>query len=291
MQEDQVQHTNNQVQRHCKGIWIPIEIWNDPDLNLTQKALWAELHALNGPDGCFASNAYLAKFMGIDERNIRAAIAVLKEKGLVYQESFDGRTRVLRTLYPQPPGNIPTPPKKSLDIDIEHPVRPDENIRARGMKTSAPPSPPYKERYKEEASSAQVHASAKSQENFSEDELEEIEKVLEKRKRDGKPDPYNPSAFNRKIVEDYRQRAVGEQAVAKKAEERDELIARRRSVAETWKLCNFEDGIKIRVSDMHVEVCNKSGCCPYQYDIPKNDWNNLLAFLQSKYIGPKLISA
>jgi DNA-binding IclR family transcriptional regulator len=65
-----------------------------------QKCLWSEIYALNGDAGCLASNEYLAKEMQVNEKNLRRSLAKLKEKGLIYQESFDGRVRVLRTRYP-----------------------------------------------------------------------------------------------------------------------------------------------------------------------------------------------
>lgn len=96
-------------QKHCRSVTIPIEIWEAPGLNWMQRCLWGEIHVLNGPDGCFASNEYLAKKMGVNEQNLRKALAKLKQLELIYQESFDGRKRVLRTRYPQHPND----PKKT----------------------------------------------------------------------------------------------------------------------------------------------------------------------------------
>lgn len=83
--------------RDFKGIWIPKEIWLDQTLTYFEKILLAEIHSLNGEEGCYASNEYFCNFFNERERKIQDALAKLKAKGYVYQESFDGRTRVLRT--------------------------------------------------------------------------------------------------------------------------------------------------------------------------------------------------
>lgn len=87
----------NNLPRDFKGIWIPREIWLDQTMNYFEKCLLAEIHSLNGQDGCFASNEYLCNFFNEKERKIQDALAKLKAKGYIYIESFDGRTRILRT--------------------------------------------------------------------------------------------------------------------------------------------------------------------------------------------------
>jgi DNA-binding Lrp family transcriptional regulator len=84
-------------QRAFKGIWIPAEIWLNPELSVQDKILWAEIDSLDGKDGCFASNAYLAKFMKLSEDRIKEIITKLKKLGLIKQKSFDGRTRILES--------------------------------------------------------------------------------------------------------------------------------------------------------------------------------------------------
>ena len=88
--------------RDFKGIWIPREIWLDQTLTYFEKCLLAEINSLNGSDGCYASNEYLCKFFNERERKIQDGLAKLKAKGYIYTESFDGRTRIMRTnLSPQ----------------------------------------------------------------------------------------------------------------------------------------------------------------------------------------------
>lgn len=82
--------------REFKGVWIPAEVWLCKDLGIVEKALYAEICSLDGKDGCFASNAYFAKFFGISERMVSGYISSLKDHGFICVESFNGRTRILR---------------------------------------------------------------------------------------------------------------------------------------------------------------------------------------------------
>jgi hypothetical protein len=88
------------IHRDFKGIWIPKEIWLDRSLSYFEKCLLAEIHSLDGEKGCFASNEYLCNFFNERERKIQDALANLKAKGYVTMQSFDGRTRVLKTNIP-----------------------------------------------------------------------------------------------------------------------------------------------------------------------------------------------
>ena len=85
-------------ERDFKGVFIPKEVWKDKRLNTLEKCILTEIDSLdNGIDGCFASNMYLAEFCQCSEKNISRAIQKLKELGYIELESFDGRTRVLRS--------------------------------------------------------------------------------------------------------------------------------------------------------------------------------------------------
>ena len=82
--------------RQFKGVWIPKEVWLDEQLTYFEKAVYAEIDSLDGEDGCFASNKYLAGFFGCTERHIKRALAHLSELGYVKTEMFDGRKRVIK---------------------------------------------------------------------------------------------------------------------------------------------------------------------------------------------------
>ena len=82
--------------RAFKGVWIPVEVWLCPELSAADKALYAEISSLDGDEGCFASNDYLAEFLGLTIRSVQRSIVKLKEHGFICAKSFNGRTRVLR---------------------------------------------------------------------------------------------------------------------------------------------------------------------------------------------------
>lgn len=90
------------MNRDFKGIWIPREIWLREDLSALEKSLWAEIHSLFDREtgGCYASNEYLAKFCGVQDRRLREMISNLKSKGLIEQVSFNGRVRVIKAIVP-----------------------------------------------------------------------------------------------------------------------------------------------------------------------------------------------
>lgn len=85
------------MKRDFKGIWIDREIWLNPDLDITEKALFAEINSLDCDNGCTASNQYFIDFFKISERTVTRAITHLKALGLI-ESSFDGRIRTLRVV-------------------------------------------------------------------------------------------------------------------------------------------------------------------------------------------------
>ncbi len=75
------------------GVWIRREIWIDPDLSQTEKALLAEIDSLSrGPYGCIAGNAYLADFLHLRVRQVKRYIARLVAGGWIEVERL-GRSR------------------------------------------------------------------------------------------------------------------------------------------------------------------------------------------------------
>lgn len=88
------------MERDFKGVWIPKNIWLNGDLSLIEKCLIVEIDSLdNDPEtGCFASNEYLSKFIGISEGTCANIISGLKKRGYIIQVFFDGRNRGLRSL-------------------------------------------------------------------------------------------------------------------------------------------------------------------------------------------------
>jgi len=86
------------MERDFKGVWIPKEIWLNPDLSISEKCLLVEIDSLdNDADkGCFASNEHLSKFLGLSEGRTANMISDLRKRGHIENVFFDGRNRGLR---------------------------------------------------------------------------------------------------------------------------------------------------------------------------------------------------
>lgn len=84
--------------RDFKGVWIPKSIWLNPELSITEKCLLVEIDSLDNDDtkGCFASNEYLAGFIGLSAGRVANMVSDLRKRGFVTQVFFDGRNRGLR---------------------------------------------------------------------------------------------------------------------------------------------------------------------------------------------------
>lgn len=83
--------------RKFSGIWIPAEIWLENGLNALEKILLVEIDSLDNQQGCIAGNDYFAGFLGVTTVRVSQMIKKLKEDGYIYEESFDGRIRTLKS--------------------------------------------------------------------------------------------------------------------------------------------------------------------------------------------------
>lgn len=83
--------------REFKGVWFPAEVWLDERLTALEKIILIEIDSLDGADGCYASNEYLAKFCQCSQSKVSSAIAKLKKLGYIRVKSFDGRKRILES--------------------------------------------------------------------------------------------------------------------------------------------------------------------------------------------------
>lgn len=104
-------------QRSFRGIWFPAHIWLDDRLNAIEKMVLLEIDSLDGENGCYASNEYLADFCQCSQRKVSDAISKLKELGYVEVASFDGRTRILHACLEEnaaEPSKICESPKQNL---------------------------------------------------------------------------------------------------------------------------------------------------------------------------------
>jgi hypothetical protein len=75
---------------------IPVQIFENDNLTLTEMFLFSLIKMLDGKDHCFASNDYLANIMGVRSQKITEAISKFIKLGLVQEVSFDGRIRVIK---------------------------------------------------------------------------------------------------------------------------------------------------------------------------------------------------
>lgn len=80
-----------EIPHSFKGVWIRASLWRNASLTWFQKCLLAEIDNLQ--DGCFASNAYLAKIMCVPEKTLKNNLTALRKLGLILDWGFDGRRR------------------------------------------------------------------------------------------------------------------------------------------------------------------------------------------------------
>lgn len=69
--------------RKFKGVWISKEIWLAEDLGWSEKLLLVEIDSLDGEQGCFASNDYLAAFFNLSKGRVSKMISSLRDKGYI----------------------------------------------------------------------------------------------------------------------------------------------------------------------------------------------------------------
>lgn len=86
------------MDRIVKGIWIPIEIWQNRSLSWNEKILLMEIDSFTAKDHeCYISNEYIAELLGVTDRCARKYLSHLLELGLVRVVKFDGRKRYIES--------------------------------------------------------------------------------------------------------------------------------------------------------------------------------------------------
>ena len=84
------------MDREIKGIWIPIELWLDKELNALEKVILFEIDSLdNSDEHCYASNEHIASFCQCSAWKVSQAISKLSAKGYISVISSDGRHRTI----------------------------------------------------------------------------------------------------------------------------------------------------------------------------------------------------
>ena len=86
------------MDRIVKGIWIPIEIWQNRSLSWNEKILLMEIDSFTAKDHeCYISNEYIAELLGVTDRCARKYLSHLLELGLIRVVKFDGRKRYIES--------------------------------------------------------------------------------------------------------------------------------------------------------------------------------------------------
>jgi hypothetical protein len=100
------------------GVYVPREVFNS-DIPPQGKLLYGVIQCLDGEDGCYASNAYLADVCSVSESTVKSLISTLVDKSLVIRKELDNGYRILisngtKNLgMPTPARKLATPSQKS----------------------------------------------------------------------------------------------------------------------------------------------------------------------------------
>ena len=79
------------------GTWIPKAVLDRADIPLSARVLYGLIDALDGDEGCYASNGWIATNLGLSKRQIQNLITILMDNGLVHRYENDGK-RYLQTV-------------------------------------------------------------------------------------------------------------------------------------------------------------------------------------------------
>ena len=84
------------MERQFKGIFIPQEMWEAPDLSWTEKIVLMEIDSFTaqGKD-CFISDDYIGSLVGCSPRTARTIVSKLIRLGYITRTRCDGRKRYL----------------------------------------------------------------------------------------------------------------------------------------------------------------------------------------------------
>lgn len=87
------------MERQIKGIFIPIEIWENKQLSWNEKILLMEIDSFTSKElPCYFSNEYIAELLGVKENTASIILSKLIKKGYVRKVGFNGRERFVESL-------------------------------------------------------------------------------------------------------------------------------------------------------------------------------------------------
>jgi len=87
----------NKISKKFKGVWIPIAIYQDKQLNPTEKLILSDIAALAE---YFKSSETIATEVGVSRATITRTIQSLKNKGYIVI-TFNGLNRVIKMSHPE----------------------------------------------------------------------------------------------------------------------------------------------------------------------------------------------
>ena len=86
------------MERKIKGIFIPIEVWENKELSWNEKILLMEIDSFTSRgEDCYFSNEYIASLLGVKENTASIILSKLVDKGYVKRTRFDGRHRYIES--------------------------------------------------------------------------------------------------------------------------------------------------------------------------------------------------
>lgn len=83
------------------GVWVPKEVLEHEGLTVTEKVAYGIIDSLDGEDGCYASNGYLGRILGVSPRQVKNIVNALLEAGLITRQveaNQHGSVRYLHTV-------------------------------------------------------------------------------------------------------------------------------------------------------------------------------------------------
>jgi biotin operon repressor len=79
------------------GVFIPREVLLDADISASGKIIFAIIQSLDNDKGCFASNMYIGKMLGLSESSVRSCMQDLEKKHYITRNIDDSGNRTIRT--------------------------------------------------------------------------------------------------------------------------------------------------------------------------------------------------
>lgn len=139
------------MKREFKGIWIPAEIWTNPDLSWVEKIMLREIDSLQDENegGCYASNGYFSEFFGLSKSRVSEVISGLVHRkylrSLLVKFTERGQIKTRRILKTTGKGIRKTeaPPSEKRKVYSENRITPSGNgeYNNTGNNINTPPAP------------------------------------------------------------------------------------------------------------------------------------------------------